>query len=119
MISLRYTILIWTFLWVGTLSTSGQIPDEFFGYMDVFDLQMVDNPKISPDGKTIIYERHQFDVMTDKRIVNLWQISAKVNLIFLSLQEPKIIVMSLGLHKVINLHLHPIMRDLISFMSIG
>lgn len=77
MISLRFTFLIWTFLLVGTLSTSAQIPDEFFGYMDVFDLQMVDNPQISPDGKTIIYERHQFDVMTDKRAVNLWQISAE------------------------------------------
>ena len=48
---------------------------DHFDYMDLFDLQMVSNPKISPDGKTIIYERHQFDVMTDRRLVNLWQIS--------------------------------------------
>ena len=46
-----------------------------FEYMDLFDLQMVSNPQISPDGKTIIYERHQFDVMTDRRFVNLWSIS--------------------------------------------
>lgn len=52
-----------------------QIAEEHFSYMDLFDLQMVSNPEISPDGKTIIYERHQFDVMTDRRLVNLWQIS--------------------------------------------
>lgn len=45
-----------------------------FDYMDVFDLQMVGNPQISPDGETIIYVRHQFDVMTDRRYTNLWTI---------------------------------------------
>lgn len=57
-------------------------PDHFvkaqktnFDYLDVFDLQYVDNPQISPDGNTIIYVRHQFDVMTDRRYTNLWSIS--------------------------------------------
>ena len=53
-----------------------QVDEDHFDYMDLFDLQMVSNPQISPDGSTIIYERHQFDVMTDKRLVNLWQISS-------------------------------------------
>lgn len=52
-----------------------QVSEDYFDYMDLFDLQMVSNPEISPDGKTIIYERHQFDVMTDRRLVNLWQMS--------------------------------------------
>jgi dipeptidyl aminopeptidase/acylaminoacyl peptidase len=42
--------------------------------MDIFDLQMVASPQISPDGNTIVYQRHQFDVMTDRRMVNLWTI---------------------------------------------
>lgn len=46
-----------------------------FDYMDIFELQMVGNPEISPDGNIIIYERHQFDVMTDRRFTNLWSIS--------------------------------------------
>ncbi|NEV93057.1 S9 family peptidase [Psychroflexus sp. YR1-1] len=58
-----------------TSQIQAQIAEDHFGYMDLFDLQMVSNPAISPDGKTIIYERHQFDVMTDRRLVNLWQIS--------------------------------------------
>ena len=53
-----------------------QVDEDHFDYMDLFDLQMVSNPQISPDGSTIIYERHQFDVMKDKRLVNLWQISS-------------------------------------------
>lgn len=53
-----------------------QVDENHFDYMDLFDLQMVSNPQISPDGSTIIYERHQFDVMKDKRLVNLWQISS-------------------------------------------
>lgn len=52
-----------------------QVEENYFDYMDVFELQMVSDPKISPDGETIIYERHQFDVMTDRRFVNLWEIS--------------------------------------------
>ena len=46
-----------------------------FDYLDVFDLQYVADPQISPDGETIIYVRHQFDIMTDRRYTNLWQIS--------------------------------------------
>ncbi len=52
-----------------------QVPEGHFDYMDLFDLQMVSSPEISPDGSTIVYERHQYDVMTDSKIVNLWQIS--------------------------------------------
>lgn len=41
-------------------------------YMDVFDLQYVGDPKISPDGEKIVYVRNQFDVMTDRKYTNLW-----------------------------------------------
>ncbi len=49
--------------------------DNHFDYMDVFDLQMVGNPQISPDGNTIIYQRHQYDVKTDRGYSNIWRIS--------------------------------------------
>lgn len=51
-----------------------QAQPDAFSYMDVFELQMVANPQISPDGNTVIYERHQFDAMSDRRYVNLWSI---------------------------------------------
>jgi dipeptidyl aminopeptidase/acylaminoacyl peptidase len=55
--------------------THAQVSEDYFDYMDLFELQMVANPQISPDGNTIIYERHRFDVMTDRRFINLWSIS--------------------------------------------
>lgn len=60
-------------------SLNAQNQPEAFDYMNVFDLQMVGSPQISPDGNTIIYERHQFDVMSDRRYVNLWSIGFNGN----------------------------------------
>jgi acylaminoacyl-peptidase len=42
--------------------------------MDVFALQYAADPQISPDGKRIVYVRQLSDVMTDKRVSNLWLI---------------------------------------------
>jgi len=44
--------------------------------MDVFDLQWVQNPQISPDGEHIVYERRGFDIMTDRRTSSLWLINS-------------------------------------------
>ncbi|WP_019037967.1 S9 family peptidase [Psychroflexus tropicus] len=70
----RFSLLVF-FLCVSISTTAQEVTENHFDYMDLFDLQMVANPKISPNGEKIIYERHQFDVMTDRRLVNLWQIS--------------------------------------------
>lgn len=71
---LRFSLL--SLFLVLSSQIGAQVDEDHFDYMDLFDLQMVSNPQISPDGSTIIYERHQFDVMKDKRLVNLWQISS-------------------------------------------
>jgi dipeptidyl aminopeptidase/acylaminoacyl peptidase len=71
----RTTTLVLLLLSFLSLSVTAQVDESYFDYMDLFDLQMVSSPAISPDGKTIIYERHQFDVMTDRRFINLWSIS--------------------------------------------
>ena len=42
--------------------------------MDVFALQYAADPQIAPDGRRIVYVRQQADVMTDKRVSNLWLI---------------------------------------------
>lgn len=68
----RHLTPLFIFLFIGSLSTHAQVETKHFSYMDIFDLQMVANPQISPDGERVIYEKHQFDVMTDKRISNLW-----------------------------------------------
>lgn len=39
---------------------------------DIFDLETVADPQISPDGQWIAYVRQRADVMTDRRFSNLW-----------------------------------------------
>ncbi len=45
-----------------------------FSYLDVFDLQYVSDPQISPDGAHIVYRRMGFDVMKDAAVGNLWMV---------------------------------------------
>lgn len=52
-----------------TLSVSAQ---EKLVYMDVFQLEWISDPQISPDGQKIIYVRNYNDAMTDKTYSNLW-----------------------------------------------
>jgi dipeptidyl aminopeptidase/acylaminoacyl peptidase len=42
---------------------------------DVFNIETVSDPQISPDGKRIVYVRQFADIMSDKRCSNLWIIS--------------------------------------------
>jgi len=43
--------------------------------IDIFNLEYVSNPQISPDGKRIIYIRNYFDIQSDKQFSNLWIIN--------------------------------------------
>ena len=51
-----------------------QTTNELFSSMDVFGLQYVQQPQISPDGTTIVYRRMRMDIQRDKATGNLWQI---------------------------------------------
>ena len=44
-----------------------------FKPIDVFSLEYVSNPKISPDGKKVLYVRNFKDIMTDKNHSNIWK----------------------------------------------
>ncbi len=43
--------------------------------IDLFNMEFVSDPQISPDGSKIIYVRNFKDVMTDKNLSNLWIIN--------------------------------------------
>ncbi len=45
-----------------------------FSYLDVFNLQYVSYPQISPNGDWIVYRRMGFDIMKDRSVGNLWMI---------------------------------------------
>ncbi len=42
--------------------------------MDIFDIQWVSDPRISPDGEKIVYVRNGMDIMEDRRTSTLWMI---------------------------------------------
>jgi len=46
-----------------------------FQLLDVFQLEYVSDPQISPDGTQVIYRRNGFDIMKDNSIGNLWIIN--------------------------------------------
>ena len=46
-----------------------------FDPMDVFELEWATDPRVSPDGDTIVYVRKSNDIMKDRERSNLWQIS--------------------------------------------
>ena len=50
--------------------------DAPFSRMDVFDLEWVANPQVSPDGSQIVYQRRGMDVMEDRRTSALWRLDA-------------------------------------------
>lgn len=43
--------------------------------MDTFELEWATDPRVSPDGNSIVYVRRSNDIMTDDQITNLWQLS--------------------------------------------
>ena len=54
-----------------------QAEDEprLFSAEDVFDLEYAGDPRISPDGTQIVYERRTNDIMTDNTVSNLWVVN--------------------------------------------
>ncbi len=71
---LRNILLFTTFL-LGSFLLYGQNKPAFSS-MDVFELEWVEKPQISPDGQTIVYVRRGMDIMTDRRQSRLWLVNA-------------------------------------------
>lgn len=59
------------FILVYALPGIAQVSD-VFEPIDIFNLEYVSDPQISPDGSKVIYSRNFKDVMTDKNLSNLW-----------------------------------------------
>lgn len=56
----------------GAFFAQPAISDEFITIHDLFDLNIAENPQISPQGEYVVYERHFNDIDTDRRYSNLW-----------------------------------------------
>ena len=63
-------LLLNLFLLHGTLSfAQGKTEMQL---TDLFSLEYISDPQISPDGTRVIYVRNFKDIMTDKNLSNLW-----------------------------------------------
>jgi len=75
---IKFTSWIALLLLIFTSSSFAQaseIDNTQFNYQDIFELEYAASPRVSPDGKFVVYERRSADVMTDSTRVNLWQVN--------------------------------------------
>lgn len=68
---MKSTSKITFFLFFIASSVYGQIQSNL-ELIDIFNMEYVSDPQISPDGSKIVYVRNFKDVMTDKNLSNLW-----------------------------------------------
>ena len=59
-------------LFLLTCQVSVAQPSDKLELLDIFNLEYISDPQISPDGKQVVYVRNFKDVMTDKNLSNLW-----------------------------------------------
>ena len=67
---LYYLIFFFFFSYISFSQSSKKLEP-----IDVFSLEYVSDPHISPDGKKILYVRNFKDIMTDKNFSNVWMIN--------------------------------------------
>ena len=64
---------------MAALPAIAQDAPRLFQAEDVFELEYANDPRISPDGTRIVYERRVNDIMTDATRSNLWIVSVDGN----------------------------------------
>ena len=67
------------FLLITLLSFShlfSQVERSSFSYLDVFELQYVSDPQISPDGNAVVYRKMGFDILKDRSKGDLWIVNS-------------------------------------------
>jgi dipeptidyl aminopeptidase/acylaminoacyl peptidase len=72
---MRVKIAIFTVFILMAISTFSSENKRHFNALDVFQLEYVSDPQISPDGTQIVYVRNYMNIMKDSRMSNLWIIN--------------------------------------------
>lgn len=65
----RVYCILWLLLFTLTYADSST-----FELMDIFELEYASDPQVSPDGKTVVYTRNSMDVMTDRKVTQIWMV---------------------------------------------
>ncbi|PCJ46449.1 MAG: hypothetical protein COA74_13775 [Gammaproteobacteria bacterium] len=79
--SIVQAILLAIFSITSTINAFASVDEDkdLFSYQDIFNLEYAASPQISVDGKSVVYERRSFDIMTDGTRVNIWQVDINGN----------------------------------------
>ena len=67
-----HLLYLTTFLFLGITFAQDK---PVFSSLDIFELEWVTSPQISPDGQTIVYVRNGMDIMKDQRTSRLWMVA--------------------------------------------
>lgn len=78
-LTLAIGLMISGFSAIGIEGKHDEANNKLINYEDIFNLEYAANPIVMPDGKTVLYERHSMDIMSDSRRVNLWTVSLDGN----------------------------------------
>jgi len=70
---MKLSFLLFAVLLIPAFAQSGEMQP--FQSTDVFELEWVSGPQISPDGKQVVYVRNSMDVMKDSRTGRLWLVN--------------------------------------------
>ena len=70
---MRHIFQITLLVFISLVSIKAQ---NIFKNLDVFDLEYVQNPQISPDGNMVVYVRTEMDIMKDGKSSSLWLINS-------------------------------------------
>ncbi|WP_222439696.1 alpha/beta hydrolase family protein [Alloacidobacterium dinghuense] len=62
-------------LLISPLASAAQENTDRLDPMDVFRVQVASDPRISPDGKRVVYIRQSADISSDHRVSNLWVVN--------------------------------------------
>lgn len=71
---MQSSLLFSTFLLLGVFPLFGQAPKPGLKIDDLNQLVRVGNPKLSPDGKQIVYTVSRVDTEDDKHVTELWMV---------------------------------------------
>ena len=68
--------LVLIILFLGSLQIGHGQNSSNLELVDIFNMEYVSDPQISPDGSQVLYVRNFKDVMTDKNLSNIWLINS-------------------------------------------
>lgn len=72
---MRITLFAIAYFFCGLTLLHGQAKPSLSS-LDIFELEWVSDPQISPDGQQVVYVRNGMDIMKDRRMSRLWLINS-------------------------------------------